>query len=250
MTDPANAVRGGTSPYRVGVVRAALSALLLMPIGLAFGTPVVRAQESDTSVRTIYLIRHGHYDYQDSADDEVGKALTALGIAQARLVGDRLRSLPVEMTALVGSSMTRARQTAEVIAEGFPALDLQITRSIRECTPATWREDIMADLEPGEADACEARLDSVFAAMFVPATGGDRHEMLVAHGNVTRYLVTRALDVDPMSWLGMSVAHASITVVRVAPDGRIKVLAVGDQGHIPPNLQSGQYVEAGPLVAP
>jgi len=201
-------------------------------------------------VKTVYLIRHGNYNYQDTADAEIGKALTTLGIAQARLVADRLRGLPVEMTALVGSSMTRARQTAEVIAGGFPDLDLEISRSIRECTPATWREDIMADLEPGEADECEARLDSVFAATFVPVSGGDRHEMLVAHGNVTRYLVAKALGVDPMSWLGMSVAHCSITVIRVSSDGRIKVLAVGDQGHIPPNLQSGQYVEAGPLVAP
>jgi serine/threonine-protein phosphatase PGAM5 len=37
----------------------------------------------------------------------------------------------------------------------------------------------------------------------------------------------------------MSVGNASITVIRVQPDGRMKVISVGDVGHIPPNLQSG-----------
>jgi serine/threonine-protein phosphatase PGAM5 len=225
-------------------------ALLIMFGSLWFAPVPALAQDTDTSVRTIYLVRHGNYDHDDPRDAEVGKALTALGIAQARLVGDRLRSLPVEMTSFVSSSMTRARETAEVISEDFPALTIEVRRTLRECTPATWREDVMAGLEPGEADACEAQLDSVFAAMFVPATDGDRHEIVVAHGNVTRYLVTRALNVDPMSWLGMSVAHCSITTFRISANGRIKVLSVGDIGHIPPNLQSGQYVEAGPLIVP
>lgn len=223
----------------------AVAGLILGPSAGAAG-----AQEADESVRTVYLVRHGNYHTEDPADSEVGKGLTTLGIAQARLVGDRLRSLPVEITSLRASSMTRARQTALVIGEGFPDLKVEVTRSLRECTPSTWREDIMEDMEPGEAEACEARLDSVFAATFVPVTGGDRYEILVAHGNVTRYLVTRALGVDPLSWLGMSVGHCSVTQFRITPNGRIKVLSVGDVGHIPPNLQSGLFTNAPPLEVP
>jgi serine/threonine-protein phosphatase PGAM5 len=37
----------------------------------------------------------------------------------------------------------------------------------------------------------------------------------------------------------MSVAHASITEILVEPDGRFKVISVGDVGHLPLNLQSG-----------
>jgi serine/threonine-protein phosphatase PGAM5 len=37
----------------------------------------------------------------------------------------------------------------------------------------------------------------------------------------------------------MSVGHASLTQIRVEPDGRFKVISVGDIGHIPPNLQTG-----------
>ena len=61
----------------------------------------------------------------------------------------------------------------------------------------------------------------------------------MCHGDVIRYLVTRAMHVDTRAWLEMSVGNASITMIRVQPDGRMKVIAVGDVGHIQPNLQSG-----------
>jgi serine/threonine-protein phosphatase PGAM5 len=56
---------------------------------------------------------------------------------------------------------------------------------------------------------------------------------------VIRYLVTRALGVDSEAWLEMSVGNASITEIRVEPDGRFKVIAVGDVGHLPPAMLSG-----------
>jgi serine/threonine-protein phosphatase PGAM5 len=34
------------------------------------------------------------------------------------------------------------------------------------------------------------------------------------------------------------VAHASVTIIQVRADGAIRVIAVGDVGHVPPNLQS------------
>jgi serine/threonine-protein phosphatase PGAM5 len=62
---------------------------------------------------------------------------------------------------------------------------------------------------------------------------------MVCHGNVTRYLVTRALGVDTEAWLEMSIGHASLTQILVEPDGRFKINSVGDIGHIPPNMQTG-----------
>jgi serine/threonine-protein phosphatase PGAM5 len=51
--------------------------------------------------------------------------------------------------------------------------------------------------------------------------------------------VTKALRVDTQAWLEMSIGHASITVIRVETDRTFKVIAVGDVGHLPPNLQTG-----------
>ncbi len=59
---------------------------------------------------------------------------------------------------------------------------------------------------------------------------------MVYHGNVIRYLVTRAQGVDTKAWLEMSVGNAGITEIRIEPDGRFKVIAVGDVGHLPPGM--------------
>ena len=94
------------------------------------------AQENNTKgIRTLYLIRHGQYDHDDDRDPDIGKALIPLGIAQSRLVAGRLKSLPVTMNSLISSTMTRARQTAMIINQDFPELELRQTRLIRECTP-------------------------------------------------------------------------------------------------------------------
>lgn len=220
------------------------------PVAPAAAAAAVTTVQEDEGVRILYLIRHGQYDHDDPADADVGKHLIPLGVAQARLTADRLRALPEEITSLTSSTMTRARETALVIGADFPGLELQQSRILRECTPTTWRADVMADLEPGEAEACETQLESAFAEYFVPSEGGERHDVIVAHGNVIRYLVTRVLGVDPHSWLVMSVGNASITIVRIRPDGRMKILGVGDMGHLPPNMQTGFGQRTGPLVVP
>ncbi len=223
-----------------------ITTITLMLLLLLGAVPSLAEDEGD-GVRTIYLVRHGFYDIKDDADPDVGKALVPLGVAQARLVGARLRALPVKIDALYTSTMTRARQTARVIHEEFPQLDLQKTRILRECTPTTWREDIMERLEPGEAAECEVQLEQAFKEFFVPSPNEDRNDILVCHANVIRYLVTRVQGVDPHSWLMMSLGNCSITVIRIKADGSFKILAVGDVGHLPPNLQTGLFNDAGPL---
>jgi serine/threonine-protein phosphatase PGAM5 len=99
--------------------------------------------------------------------------------------------------------------------------------------------NVMADEKAEDLAACNAQLDRVFAKYFVPAQGAEQAELFVCHGNVIRGLVVRALGVDKAAWLGMSVGHASITKLRVHPDGRIQVIAVGDVGFLPPNLLTG-----------
>lgn len=207
-------------------------------------------EKTGTGIHMIYLVRHGQYDQEDNRDPDVGKALIPLGIAQARLIGARLGALPVEMTALYSSTMTRARETATVIGAEFPELELQQTRVLRECTMPTWREDIMADEDPENLEACRAQVDKAYEEFFVPTPDADRHDILVCHGNVIRYFVTKVLGVDTMSWLVMTVGNCSLTVVRVNPDGTKKLLSVGDIGHLPPNLQSGLDRKDKSLVMP
>lgn len=229
---------------------------ILVPLLFAAGgmAPDLSAQAAvptlapPAGVRTLYLVRHGAYDIDDPRDEAVGRGLLPIGVAQARLTGDRLRGMPFAFDAISASPLTRARETAEVIAAqlggaGAAAPQIAIDPDLAECTPPTRRADIMAKERPEDLAACSAQLDRLAARLLVPApaAGGDRRELVVAHGNVIRWLVTRSLAVDPAAWLGMSIGHASITVLAIDGKGMVRVLAVGDVGHLSPGLQTGAF---------
>lgn len=216
---------------------------------LAFLTPALANAVLPTypePARTLYLIRHGEYDHDDQTCDPADECgLVALGRQQARLIAARLDAMPVTFTSLQASSMTRARETAAIIAERFPDLSLTLHDDVRECTPTTRRDDVMADLAPGEAAACDSTLGAAWARLAVPAPGpSDAHDIVVCHGNVIRWFVCRALAVDPQAWLGMSIANCSLTVIQIRADGSAKLIAFADSGHIPYSMTTYPGVTA------
>jgi serine/threonine-protein phosphatase PGAM5 len=219
--------------------------LVFVPLALWFCVPAGAVlPDREEPVRTIILIRHGEYGHDPACDEDVGCGLVALGRQQARLAADRLKAMPVAFTSIQASAMTRARQTGEIIAARFPELELTIHRDIRECTPNTRRADIMAELKPGEAEECEANLALAWERIFVPAVAANEYDIVVCHGNVIRWFVTRVLEVDPLAWLQMSIANCSFTVVQVRADGSKKLIAFADSGHIPYSMTTYPGVEA------
>jgi serine/threonine-protein phosphatase PGAM5 len=212
---------------------------LLVALLLILAMPVQAAEKPSPAARTIVLVRHGQYVPDPSADPKLGPGISPLGVAQAHLLGARLAASPTRFDGLYVSPMQRARDTAATIAEDFPGRQFTVIDDLAECTPPTRRAKVMADEKPEDLAACKAQLERVFAEYFRPAVGAERTELFVCHGNVIRYLVTRALDVDSSAWLGMSIGHASITTIRIEADGSMQVIAVGDVGHLPPNLRTG-----------
>jgi serine/threonine-protein phosphatase PGAM5 len=206
------------------------------------------AESQATFPRTLYLIRHGAYVADRNADPRVGPGLTPLGIAQARLIAARLNGSGVAFDSMTSSTLLRARETAAVMHETLARVPLTQSPLISECTPPLFEAAEGDDAR--EQAECAKQLDQAFAEFFTAAKGARRNDILVAHGNVIRYLVVKALKVDPRAWLGMSVAHASMTVVQVQPDGSMKVLAVGDSGHIPAPLLSWGDANDRQLTAP
>jgi serine/threonine-protein phosphatase PGAM5 len=197
---------------------------------------VAAAQSQPNATHTLYLIRHGAYVADRNADPQLGPGITALGVAQARLIAARLSGAGVAFDSMTSSTLQRARDTAAVMHETLASVPVAQSALLTECTPP--------GLEAAEGEvaseqtACARQLDQAFAEFFTVARNAKRNDILVAHGNVIRYLVMKALKVDPRAWLGMSVAHASLTVIQVQPDGSTKVLAAGDSGHIPSPLLS------------
>lgn len=210
--------------------------------GLLFisSLPEISAQQTiKTGSRTIYLIRHGDYYSEDKRDPDVGKELVPLGIAQTRLLSTRLRSMGINFNSITSSTMTRARQTAMIINEEFPLLSLQQSKLIRECTPPTWREDIIADESEIDLNECVENLEKAFKEYFIPSQDEkDRHDIIVCHGNVIRYFVTKVLNVNTMAWLQMTIGNCSLTIVKVRSNGSMKLVSFSDVGHIPSNMQT------------
>lgn len=206
---------------------------------LLFATMTAAQAVESPAPRTLVLVRHGHYAPDPTVDEKSGPGLSPLGVAQARLAGARLASLFKHFDALYSSPMQRARDTAAIIAADIPGQPFSVVGDLAECTPPARRSEIMKDEKPEDTVACKAQLDRLFERYFRPAAGSERTELFVCHGNVTRYLVTRALGVDSAAWLEMSFHHASITTIRVEADGRFKVIGAGDSGHLPASMLSG-----------
>jgi serine/threonine-protein phosphatase PGAM5 len=199
----------------------------------------VLAQQDLKGTRTIYLIRHGDYAPQDDNIPDSENVLTPLGIAQVRLVSTRLKAMSINFNSLISSTMIRAKQTAEVINKDFQDLVLEQSDLIRECTPPTWREDVMAETNAAEVEECVNNLEQAFQKYFIPSPDEkDRNDIIVCHGNVIRYFVTKVLKVDTMSWLQMSISNCSLTIIRILPDGNMKLDAFSDYGHIPENMRT------------
>jgi len=197
------------------------------------------AGKVENGTRTIYLIRHGDYNQTDERDEFTGRELTPLGIAQAKLLATRLKATPVEFSSLISSTMTRARQTAEIINQDFPELKLKQDSLICECTPPSWSKDLMSGVDTTEKELCIVNVEQAFNKYFIPSPDEkDRHDLIVCHGNVIRYLVTKVLNVNTLSWLQMSITNCSLTIIRIKPDGSKKLDTFSDYGHIPENMRT------------
>lgn len=229
------------SGLRSGAIVNAMNRILLGFFGLLMLLPALASEPTPPvpAVRVIYLVRHGHYAPDPAADPKLGPGLTPLGVAQAKLVGARLAGLGVHFDALYVSPLQRARDTAAVIGQDFPGRRFAVRSDLAECTPPMRLAAIMAREKTADMAACAAQLDRLFAKYFKPAADHEDHLLMVAHGNVIRALLMRALGVDKAAWLGLSVGHASLTKIRIEADGSVRVIAVGDVGHLPVTTLTG-----------
>ena len=216
--------------------------LSLLPPTCGFARTDVRSGGDVVAVpapRIIVLARHGHYVADLNADARLGPGLSPLGIAQAKLLGARLAGLSMPFDVIAVSPLTRAQETARVVAADLPEVKRVDVPELAECTPPTRRSEVVTGMPAEALEACARQLDKLFAERFRPASGKSRHELMVCHGNVIRYLITKAMAVDSKAWLELSVGHTSLTTIRVEADGSFRVIAAGDIGHLPANFLTG-----------
>ena len=224
---------------RSGLQRHAFLLVLLSLVLIlgSIGELARAAVPAPPGTRYVYLIRHGMYDRVDSLDDRTANGLNPLGREQARLLGERLRGLPVRPRLLVTSGLTRARETGDELGR---VLGVASTRDslLEECSPPALTDSASTDSDRAESAACAAQLEAAWARYMRPSVEADAHDFLICHGNVIRWFVTRALHADPQRWITMSIGNASLTILAIRKDGSARLLMYSDVGHIPVDKQT------------
>jgi serine/threonine-protein phosphatase PGAM5 len=183
--------------------------------------------------RTIVFIRHGQY----RKDPE---KLTQLGRAQAKLVAKAIK--PLKPSKIYCSTMPRAKETAQIIGskvklsptaktffcEGLLPGTVGFFQLLTKTSTKSEKQKIRQKMKKARLDADEA-----FSFLFRPPKSGSNCEVVVAHGNVIRHWVCKALKIDSTKWLSMDVSHTSITTIRIDKNGHFVLLGFSDNGHLP-----------------
>lgn len=188
--------------------------------------------------RTIVFVRHGQYDRNP-------EKLTALGRTQAKLVAKSLKSLkPLK---LYCSTMPRAQETAQIIGaavqlsprsraffrEGILPGTVDFFNLISNSSSKTEKTVIKKKMKSAKQNA-----DKAFKYLFDRSVRGAPCEIVVAHGNVIRYWVCKALKIDEKKWTSLDVIHSSITTIRIDDKGHCVLLGFSDCGHLPHKMKT------------
>ncbi|KAJ3634500.1 hypothetical protein Zmor_016420 [Zophobas morio] len=190
--------------------------------------------------RSIYLVRHGQY-YQDRKDLK----LSEKGIQQAKLTGQALRRLPFHFDRVYCSSLTRAKETCNIILKElcyFDERDVNYSDLFCEGFPVEPEPSPSAMLcDQSEYFVEGARLEAAFRRLFrrpSPDQQETVNELLVAHGNVIRFMVCRALQLPPEMWLRLAISNCAVTRIDIAKSGRVTLRFLGEIGHLDHQLHS------------
>lgn len=218
--------------------------------------------------RHIILIRHGQYD--ETHKDDKHRKLTELGRQQSDLTGRRIAEMvkgfddafgPCNVKILRVSDMTRAKETAEIIAAHLPDIEraepdplLNEGRPSHHIPSGKMDEEKIKKTDEGHLRIEEAFKKYLFRAPIPenaaietdqPNNVGEiktnpKHEfeVIVCHANVIRYFYCRALQLPPEAWLRQMTFNCSLTYLVVRPHGSVSCRMLGDIGHLPYNLST------------
>jgi serine/threonine-protein phosphatase PGAM5 len=185
----------------------------------------------------LHLVRHGQYVI-DKTKDDFG-FLSELGQRQSEFLADKLLELPVRF--IFSSDHARALETAKIIRSRFPEHEVKETHMLSEGIP--WYPNRVRrerGLSWWTLRAHRQRMDVAFAQFFRADADmeNDAHDLLISHGNVIRYFVCKALDIDYRRWTRFEIPNCSICTIRVDTAGVMKLVRFGEIGHIPNDLRT------------
>lgn len=213
------------------------------------------------TTRHIILIRHGQYDETHKEDEK--RTLTKLGQEQADLTGKRIAEMirgeggdskftPCRVKVLRVSNMTRAKETADIIARHLDGVEREEPDPLlNEARPCHTIPGSMASPSTiQKTDEGHQQVEAAFQKYFFRSDYVERDddgptednkdspenhefEIIVCHANVIRYFLCRALQLPPEAWLRFCNLNCSLTYLTIRPTGSVSCRMFGDIGHLP-----------------
>ncbi|MBU4533314.1 MAG: alpha-ribazole phosphatase [Eubacteriales bacterium] len=202
-------------------------------------------------VCSLYLVRHGEtlwnnvMRYQGHCDI----ALNETGERQARALADRLAG--EQFAAVYSSDLTRAYQTASIIAQphGLPVNRLNSLREIhfgeweglsreeiRRRYPKEselwWAQPLYTRLPGGETLA-EVRDRAVGSVQSIARNHTGDQVIITAHGGTIRAIVATYLGMDLNEYWRLRQDNAALSIVDVYDDDRGQLRLFNDTTHLP-----------------
>jgi probable phosphoglycerate mutase len=184
--------------------------------------------------RYLYLARHG-----EATPDQ--HELTDAGRRQARLLGRRLRAVP--LTAVHHGPLPRAAQTARLVGGELDAVPVRACEAagdyvpyVPERGPDAARFASLSAKERARGEELARRAASDFTG---PCEEGDapRHDLVVTHAFLIAWLVCAAMDAPLSRWTSLNQGNAALTVIHYAPERPASVLVHNDTSHLPDDLR-------------
>ncbi len=164
----------------------------------------------------LYVVRHGQSESNvDHTKRGPDSPLTEKGIEQARTVAYRFKKVPIEV--VVASTMTRAKNTAEIIAETIGSKEIifsDLAREIdhpKEATGLSWNDPrthhILRDIywdndgkkRPSGEESFEDISLRVIKLLDLIAKRPEEHILLVSHGRFMKALLGEVLLTESFS---------------------------------------------------
>lgn len=198
----------------------------------------------------IYLIRHGETTSNRAASfvGSTDMPLNEEGFRQAARIADHLAD--EKIAAVYSSGLTRARQTAKVIAERFGLPVIQVPElneldygeweGIPEVEPPVrcpefyreWRANPLEMRPPGGETFGELRDRAYPALMRIAEENRHRDIVIVAHKSTNRMLLCCVMGRSVNEYKQVGQENAAINVLDQTEDGRITVEQVNEVSHL------------------
>jgi broad specificity phosphatase PhoE len=197
----------------------------------------------------LFLIRHAETDansghrYQGLTDNRLNEK----GLWQARRLGERLSG--EKLSAVYSSNLTRARETAEIIA-GYHDLDVVTLKDLRELDFGEWEGLTGEEIAQTYPQLFERWVAGDFD---VEIPGGEKRKLflervdntlsqildahrghtvaLVSHGGPLKCILCDALATNPMGFWYFRLDNASVNLVEYDGDSHV-VMFVNDTCHL------------------